>query len=47
MVAWYVGYFGKPFKGHLSVTKGNPLYPTIFYVVVYMAIRKWILVVMK
>ena len=34
MVARAGGYFGIPFKGYRGVTQGNPLYPTIFNMVV-------------
>ena len=34
MMAWERGYFATPFKGYRGVTKGDPLSPTIFNVVV-------------
>ena len=39
------GYFGCPFKGYQCVTQGDPLSPTIFYVVVDAVIRHWVTVV--
>ena len=45
MVAKADGYFGRPFKGYLGVTQGNPLSPTIFNVVMDSVIRHWGMVV--
>ena len=39
------GYFGSPFQGYRGVTQGNPLYPTVFNMVVDTMIRKWVTVV--
>ena len=39
------GYFGPPLKGYLGVTQGDPMYLTIFYMVVDDAIRHWVTVV--
>ena len=45
MVSNADGYFGRPLKGYRGVTQGNPLYPTIFNVVVDSVIRHWVTVV--
>ena len=45
MAAKAGGYFGRPFKGYQGVTQGDPLYPTIFNVVVDDVIRRWVTVV--
>ena len=42
MVARACGYYGEAFKGARGVTQGDPLYPTIFNVVVDAVIRHWI-----
>ena len=39
MVARGGGYYGTAFKGEIGVTQGNPLYPTIFNVVVDTVVR--------
>ena len=44
MVAKADGYFGHPFKGHRSVTQGNPLPPTVFNMVVDDIICHWVTV---
>ena len=45
MVTKAGGYFGTPFQGYRGVTQGNPLYPTVFNMVVDTMIRKWVTVV--
>ena len=45
MVARAGGYFGMPFKGYLSITRGGPLSPKIFNVVVDAVIRYWVALV--
>ena len=45
MVAKSGGYFGHPFKGYQGVTQGDPMYPTIFNVVVDAVICHWVTVV--
>ena len=42
MVARAGGYYGKSFKGFRGVTQGDPLYPTIFNVVVDTVVRQWV-----
>ena len=42
MVARESGYYGKSFKGARGVTQGDPLFPTIFNVVVDAVFRHWI-----
>ena len=42
MVARAGGYFGTGFKGERGVTQGDPLYPTIFNVVVDAVVRHWV-----
>ena len=37
-------YFQRPFKGYQGVTQGDPMYPTIFNVVVNAVIRQWVTV---
>ena len=44
MVARVDGYFGHPFKGYQGGTKGNPLSPTIFNVVLDDVICHWVTV---
>ena len=41
MVARASGYCGLHFKGYHRVTQGDPLYPTIFNVIVDATIRNW------
>ena len=41
MVAQSGGYYNDPFKNFRVVTQGDPLSPTIFYVVVDMVLRHW------
>ena len=45
MVARDKGYYRPPFKGHRRVTRGEPLSPTIFNLVVDTIIRHWVTVV--
>ena len=40
------GYFGLPFKGYHGVTKGYPLPPMIFNLVMDAVIYHWVTVVM-
>ena len=42
MVARAGGYYGTEFGGEVGVTQGNPLYPTIFNVVVDAVVRHWV-----
>ena len=42
MVARAGGYYGESFKGARGATKGNPLSPTIFNVVVDEVLRHWV-----
>ena len=42
MVAQAGGYYGATFKGERGVTQGDPLSPTIFYVVVDAVVRPWV-----
>ena len=42
MVARAGGYYGTDFKGERGVTQGDPLYPTIFNVVVDVVVRHWV-----
>ena len=44
MVARAVSYFGDPFKGQRGMTQGDPLYPTIFNMVVDAVLRNWVIV---
>ena len=41
MVAQAGGYYGKHFHRKRGVTQGNPMYPTIFNVVVDAVVRHW------
>ena len=45
MVAMAGGYFVRLLKGYRGVTQGDPLYPTIFNVVMDAVIRHWLTVV--
>ena len=36
------GYYGKAFRGERGVTQGDPMYPTIFNVVVDTVVRHWV-----
>ena len=45
MVVKAGGYFIRLFKGYRGVTQGDPLYPTIFNMVVDAIIRHWVTVV--
>ena len=45
MVAKSGGYFEPLFQEYHGVTQGNPLYPTVFNVVLDAVIRKWVMVV--
>ena len=45
MVARAGGYFRRLFKEYQCMTQGDPLYPTIFNMVVYAVIRHWVKVV--
>ena len=42
MVARAGGYYREAFKGERGVTQGDPLYPTIFNVVVDRVVRHWV-----
>ena len=42
MVSRAEGYYGTSFGGEKGVTQGNPLYPTIFNVVVDMVVWHWV-----
>ena len=42
MVAWAGGYYRKGFGGERGLTKGDPLSPTIFNVVVDAVVRHWV-----
>ena len=42
MVARSAGYYGTVFGGERGVTQGDPLYPTIFNVVVDAVVRHWV-----
>ena len=42
MVARAGRYYGTEFKGERGVTQGDPLYPTIFNVVVDAVVRQWL-----
>ena len=42
MVARAGGYYGEEFKGARGVTHGDPLSPTIFFVVVDAVVRHWV-----
>ena len=39
------GYYGEAFKVFRDVTKGDPLYPTIFDVVVDVVVHHWVFLV--
>ena len=41
MVAQTGGYYGEPFRGERGFTQGDPLFPTIFNVVVDAVVRHW------
>ena len=43
MVAQAGGCYGTAFKGGIGVTQGDPLYPTIFNVVVDTVVRHWVM----
>ena len=45
MVASSGGYYGADFKGYRGVTHGDPLYPTIFNLVVDVVVRHWVAVI--
>ena len=45
MVARNGGYYGPPLKGYRVVTQREPLYPTLFNLVVDAVIRHWVTVV--
>ena len=47
MVARVGGYFGVAFKGARGVTQGDPLSPTIFYVVVDVVVRHLVTVMVE
>ena len=47
MVARAGGYYRAAFKGSRGVTKGDPLSPTIFNVVVYVVVRNWMTVILE
>ena len=47
MVARAIGYYGAAFKGDRLVTHGDPLYPTIFNVVVDEVVRHWVAVMVE
>ena len=42
MVARAGGYYEAAFKGDRGVTQGDPVYPTIFNVVVDVVVRNWV-----
>ena len=42
MVARASGYYGESFKEAQGVTQGDPLYPTIFNVMVGASVRHWV-----
>ena len=41
------GYYGTAFQGARGVTLGDPLYPTIFNVVVDAVVHNWVTVVVE
>ena len=41
MVAQAGGYYEEPFSGDRGITKGDPLFPAIFNVVVDAVVRHW------
>ena len=45
MVGRLFCYYSTPFKGHLGVTHGDPLYPTIFNMLVDVVICHWVTLV--
>ena len=47
MIAGAGGYYGTAFQGAHGVTKGDPLSPTIFNVVVDAEVRNWVTVVIS
>ena len=40
-------YYGKGFKGGSGVTQGDPLSPTIYYVVVDVVVRHWLMIAVE
>ena len=42
MVARVGGYYGTAFQGARRVTQGDPLFPTIFTVVVDVVVHHWV-----
>ena len=46
MVAKSGGYYRSNFQGFRGVTQGDPLFPTIFNVVVDEVVRHWVEVMM-
>ena len=47
MVARARSYYRKGFKGGMGVTQGDPLSPTIFNVVVDVAVRHWLTIAVQ
>ena len=47
MVARAGGYYGAGFKGDRGVMQGDPLYPTIFTVVVDAVVQHWVVVMVE
>ena len=45
MIAKVGGYFGRLFKGCRGITQGDPLFPTIFNVVMDAVICHWVTLV--
>ena len=41
------GYYGAGFKGDRGVMQGDPLYPTIFTVVVGAVVQHWVVVMVE
>ena len=47
MVARSSGYFFLPFKGYCRVTQGDPLFPTLFNVVLDAVILHWVMLMVE
>ena len=45
MAARVSGYYISPFKGYWGFTQGDPLLLKLFNIVVYSAIRQWMMIV--
>ena len=41
------GYYGSAFQGFRGVTQGDPLYPTIFNMLVGAVVRHWVEVMVE